>query len=76
MASDALLQLTQLWSCKVQFLHYGILPSCRARPTHIKVKKEVQDIHRHGKYCMLTSLFLHQACVNESLNLCYGTKWA
>lgn len=23
---------------------------------------------------MLTSLFLHQECVNESLNLCYGTK--
>lgn len=24
---------------------------------------------------MLTSLFLHQECVNEILNLCYGTRW-
>lgn len=75
-ASDALLQLTHILSCRVQFLHYGFLPSCRARPTHVKVKKEVHDIHRHRGYCMLNSFFLHQECVNESLNLCYGTKWA
>lgn len=75
-ASDALLQLTHMLSCRVQFLHYGFLPRCRARPTHVKVKKEVHDIHRHRGYCMLTSFFLHQECVNESLNLCYGTKWA
>lgn len=24
---------------------------------------------------MLTSLSLHQECVNEGLNLCYGTRW-
>jgi len=75
-ANDALLQLAHVLSFRVVFLHCGFLPSCRARPTHIKVKKEVCDIHRRGGYCMLTSLFLHQELVNQSLNLCYGTKWS